>query len=245
MAVEVGPVISFLAQRIVPAPPQVEVPGPTARTTPIKRYREGLLTEASFRAEMASLGWSPTDIDRSLVQARLERDFDNFQDRLAIIKDQFAKDILSFAEMKVQVLALIPDQAKALLTVDLLDFEKRPKPKAVAPEEAPTLTVAKLLSAFAAGVLAEPALRAELAERGFTPEDINLLVAIERARLPKPKPPTMKTLSLSELRAMLSLGIITPQEFSSELLERGYSSEDTERLLTLELSRLLARTPSP
>lgn len=245
MAVEVGPIISFLAQRIVVAPPEVEAPRPTARATPVKRYREGLLTEPAFRAEMMSLGWGAQDIERSLVQAKLERDFDIFQDRLRRLEEAFQKDIITYEEMKSQVLALVPDQPKALILVDLFDFSKRPKPKLLTPEEPPTLTVAKLLSAFAAGILSEPALRSELTERGFTPEDTSLLVATEKARLPKPKPPTMKTLSLAELRAMLSLGIISPEEFLAELLERQYSQEDASNLLALEMARITARTPAP
>ena len=241
MTVEVGPIISFLAQRIVLAPSQVDPPSPLARGTPVKRFREGLLTEATFRAEMAALGWSPTDIDRSLVQARLERAFDDFQDRLAALEDAYNKDIITLAELQVQLLALIPDQAKALVVLDRMDFAKRPKPKPLAAPEVPTLTVGRLLAAFKAGVLAEPGLRSELAERGYEPVDIDIMLATEAARLPKPKAPALRQLSLGDLRAMLATGILTPEEFRAELLGRGYSPEDADNLLALELSRIMAR----
>lgn len=245
MAAEIGPVLSFLLQRIVPTPFQVEAPRPTARSTPLKRFREGLSTETTFRAEMAWLGWSAPDIERSLIQARLEREFDDFQDRLNTLEEAYNKDFITFAEMKLQVLTLIPDQAKALLVVDLLDFKKRPKPKPLTPPEVPTLTVGKLLSAFAALVLPEAELRAELARRLFSPEDIDLLVATEIANLPKPKPAERAKLTLADLRALLALGILTPEEFLTELIARKYSQQDAEALMALEMSKALARAELP
>lgn len=244
MAAEVGPVIAFLAQRIVTAPPELEAPRPTARATPVKRFREGLILEPQFRQEETDLGWSKTDIDRTLVQAKLERAFDDFTDRLNTLEEAFNKDLLTFAEFKFQVQGLIVDPAKALLVVELADFRKRPKPKALTPEEPPTLTVGRLLAAFKAGVLPEPGLRAELAERGYEPVDIDIMIATETARLPKPKAPALRTVSLGDLKAMLAVGILTPQEFLAELLGRGYSQEDADNLLALELSRIMARTPA-
>lgn len=244
MAVEIGPVISFLAQRIIAAPPEVEVPRAFGRGTPIRRFREGLITEAAFRQELQDLGYPPQEVERALELAALERDYDLFQDRLRVVQEAFEKDIISFEEMKVQVLALVPDEPKALTLVDLYDFRKRPKPKALTPEEPPTLTVGRLLAAFRAGVLGEPGLRSELAERGFSAEDIDIMIAVETARLPKPKPAQLRALSLGDLRAMLALGVITPEEFRAELLERAYSPEDADRLMALELSRIIARTPA-
>lgn len=238
---EVGPIIAFLSQKIVLAPSQVEVPAPLARGTPVKRFREGLLTEATFRGEMATLGWSPIDIERSLVQAQLERAFDDFQDRLNTLEDAFNKDLVTFEDLKVRLLELIPDQAKALVVLDRMDFAKRPKPKPVAPEEPPTLTVGRLLAAFKAGVLPEPGLRSELAERGYTPEDIDIMIATETARLPKPKAPALRLISLGDLKAMLALGVLTPEEFRAELIERKYSPEDADALLGLELIKAQAR----
>ena len=240
---EIGPVLSFLSQRIVAAPPELEAPRPTARSTPVKRFREGLLTETAFRAEMASLGWAALDIERSLVQARLERDFDDFQDRLNILEQAFNKDELTFEEMRFQVLELIPDQAKALLVVDLLDFKKRPKPKPLTPEQPPTLTVSRLLAGFRAGVLTREALGAELAERGFLLEDIDTMIAIEEAKLKPPAAPARKRLTLAELKALLALGLLSPEDFLEELLSRNYTPEDAANLLALEQAKALTRAP--
>ena len=245
MAVEVGPIISFLALRIVLAPSEVDVPRPTARATPVKRFREGLITEVTFRLELRSLGWTDPEIDRSLVQARLERDFDDFQDRLAALEDAFNKDLITFAEMKAQLLALIPDPAKALIVVDRLDFAKRPKPKPLTPEEPPTLTVGRLLAAFKAGIFTREALGEELAERGYSPADVELMIRTEEARLPKPKEAARKLLALGDLRAMFDLGVLTEEEFRTELISRTYTPEDAERIVNLQLARQRARLPKP
>ena len=241
MAVEIGPIISFLSQRIILAPPEVEAPKPIPTGVTLRRFREGLLTEAIFRAELASQGRLPVEIDRLLTQALLERAFDDFQDRLNALEEAFNKEVLTFEEFKYQVLQLIPDQAKALLVVDLAELKKRPKPKPITPEEPPTLTVGRLLAAFKAGVLPEPQLRSELTQRDYSPEDIDIMIATETARLPKPKAPALRLISLGDLKAMLALGVLSPEEFRAELIERKYSPEDADALLGLELIKAQAR----
>lgn len=245
MAVEIGSAISLLSQRIVAAPPSVEPPGPIGAGTIVKRYREGLILEPQARLELASLGYAPLRISQEIIVAQLEREFDDFADRLDAVEQAFNKDIISEAEMKMQVLTLLPDQAKALLVVQLLDYKKRPKPKAVTAEEAPTLSVAKLIAAWKAGVLSRPDLARELAERGYSAEDVEIMIRTEEAKLPKPKPAALKLISLADLRAMLAAGIILPQEFRAELVERTYSPEDADRILGLELARQAARIPTP
>jgi len=241
MSVDVRQAISLISQRIVLAPAQVEVPSPFGRGTVEKRFREGLITEAQFRQEMQSLGYIGATIDRSLVLAKLEHQFDNFSDKLDALGVAYDKDIITYAEIKVQLLELISDQEKALLILELLDYKKRPAPKAVTPEKTPTLTVSQLLAAFVAGTLTEPLLRSELAERGYSEEDIVLLVSTEAARLAKPTTTQRKLLTLAQLNAMLAAGILTIDEFVAELLARNYSEEDAARLLGLEMIKINAR----
>ena len=241
MAVNVGPVLSMLAQRIVAAPPELEPPRAAGRAIALTRFREGLTSPLGLRAELAALGYVGGDIDRALVEAALQRDFDIFGDRLRVLQAAFEKDILTYEELKVQLLELVPDQAKALVLLDLYDFSKRPKPKAVSGEEAPTLTVSRLLAGFKAGVITREALEAELERRGFSPEDTAVMIAIEEAKVKPPAPAERKELTLAELKSMLALGLITPEDFLAELLERQYTQEDAENLLALEQSKALAR----
>lgn len=244
MAVNVGPVLSMLAQRIVAAPPELEAPRAAGRAIALTRFREGLTPAAGLRAELTALGYVGGDIDRALVEAALQRDFDIFGDRLRVLGAAFEKDILSYEELKVQLLALIPDQAKALVLLDLYDFSKRPKPKALTPEEAPTLTVSRLLAGFKAGVITREALEAELERRGFSPEDTAVMIAIEEAKIKPPAPAARKELTLAELKSMLALGLISPEDFLAELVERKYEPVDAENLLVVELAKGLARPPA-
>jgi len=245
MTVNVSKALSLIAQRIIAAPPEVSVPRPFGRGTPVRNFREGISLEPQFRQELASLGYVGTDIDRALTLAVLEHRYDLFTDRLSVVKEAYEKDILSYEEMKFQVLQLIPDQEKALTLVELYDFSKRPKPKTLTPEEPPTLTVGRILSAYKAGVLTEEQLRTELGARAYSPTDIDILVATETAKLPKPKAAARKLLSLGDLRAMFDLGIITTEEFEAALMDRDYTPEDAARIIILQQARQAARMPKP
>jgi len=241
MAVDVRQAISLISQRIVLAPPSVSEISPSGKSTPQKRYREGLITEAQFGTEMTSLGYSAPAIEQALRQAKLEREFDLFSDHLDALQVAYDKDIITYEELKSQLLDLVPDQPKALQLLELWDYKKLPTPKAVTPEKVPTLTVSQILAAFVAGTLSEASLKAELAERGYSTEDIILLVSTEAARLAKPTTAQRKILTLAQLNAMLAAGIMTVDEFIAELLARNYSEEDAARLLGLEMIKINAR----
>ena len=245
MAVDISRALSLISQRIVFVPNQVEVPSPLGRSTAIKRFREGLTTEPLFRQELELLGYGPGEIERAFSLARLERQFDLFEDRLATLREAYEKDIISFAEMKHQVITLIPDTEKALILVELYDFRKRPMPKPLLPEEPQTLTVGRILAAYKAGVITEVVLRAEMKERLYSPEDIDILVATETARLPKPKIEKRKEIALGDLRALFDLGVLSPQEFKDELIERKFSDEDAALMVTLQQARQVARMTKP
>ncbi|MDP2955465.1 MAG: hypothetical protein Q8N53_03520, partial [Longimicrobiales bacterium] len=102
--VDVAPILSFLARRIVGAPPTVEALGPTGRGTIVKRLREGLILEPQARRELAELGYSPLQADQALVLARLERESDDFADRLTALGEAYNKDIVTIEELKHQLL---------------------------------------------------------------------------------------------------------------------------------------------
>jgi len=245
MAVNIGPVLSLIAQRIVAAPPSIDLPGPTGAGTVVKRYREGLILEAQARGELAALGYPPPRIDQEILRARLEREYDDYADRLAILREALAKGSITLEELTVRLLALVPDPAKAQLLLDLEELRLRPKPRVLTPDVPPTLTVAKLIAAWKAGVLARAALAGELAARGYSPVDVEILIRTEEARLPKPQPAALKSVSLGDLRAMLALGVIDQAELRAELLERNYPPEDADRLLNLELARQATRLAPP
>lgn len=240
----IGPILSRIAQRIVVAPPTVDPPSPRGGATSLRRFREGILVEAQLRRELATDGYGPADIERLVNQARLEREFDDFSDRLAVIEDAFNKDRLTDPEMEVQVRDLIVDPPKAALVVERLRFAKLPKPKAIEPPRIPTLTTAQVLAAWAAELLTLDQAREELLARNYSAFDAAVLLALQASRKPAPKPPVRKQLSTAELNAMLPLGLVTPEDYIAELISRGYTPNDAQALLGLQVARALARAPA-
>lgn len=245
MAADIAPLLSLLSQRLVPSPGQVSPPSPIGRGTVVRRFREGFILEVQARAELASLGYAPPDVERALVLAELERQYDITFDRLAVVREAYAKDIISHEDLKALLLELVPDQVKALVLLDLYDFRKRPRPRAVATAQAPTLTVARLTAAFRAGLLAREDLAQELAERGYSPADVDILVATEEARLEPPTTAQARQLTLGDLRAMYDLGVISAADFARHLRDRGFGVEDVDALLALQEARQTARTAPP
>lgn len=242
MAVDIGPVLSLVSQRIILAPSSVSDVTPAGKTTPQKRYREGMINEGQFRQEMTSLGYSGPAIDQALIQSTLERQYDLYTDKLAALQVGYDKDLINYDQLRVQVLEVVPDQPKALQLLELWDFRKRPAPKTVTPDKIPTLTVTQLLSAWKAGVLLEAELTAELLERNYSGEDAAILIATEIAKMEKPTAAKQKALTLTELKAALSWAMITPAEFLAELVSRGYSQEDAELIVGIEVNKILARS---
>ena len=101
-----------------------------------------------------------------------------------------------------------------------------------------TLTTAQLLAAWKAGVMTESALRSALAGRLYQPAAIDLLIATERAGIKPPTPKEQKTLTLSQLNALVARGLLTPVEYVAALRALGYSELDVQRLWTLEWLKL-------
>lgn len=240
----VGPILARIALRIVEAPSQVDVPRPVGGSVSIRRFREGLLEEPGLRLELATDGYGPADIERLVHQAILEREFDDFSDRLSVIEDAYAKDVLTDPEMEVQVRELIVDAPKAAIVVERLRFAQLPKPAAPTPERVPTLTTAQVLAAWAAGLIPLERAVTELTERNYSEFDIAVLLALEQAKKPKPKAAAQKELSIAELNAMLPLGLVTAKEYIAELVSRGYTPDDALALLGLQAARALARAPT-
>jgi len=64
------------------------------RGTVIKRYREGVITDAELENELRMLGYSPQWIERLKQVARLERDYDFAMTVLSYVKTAYKKKII-------------------------------------------------------------------------------------------------------------------------------------------------------
>ena len=247
MAVDIGPTLSLIARRIVPAETTVAEATPQGQATAIKRYKDGLDPLTQFLSNMQRLGYPGPRIMHAQDQAQMEREYDLWQLRQAAIKENYMDGRLSDEAMKSLVLGLFADQEIALATVELWRFIRAPKVEKAAPEKIPELSVAQLTAAFLANALTEAQLRAELAERRYTKADIDTLVATERDKLPKPTVAKQALLSLSDLRALFDLGQLTAAEFRAQLLPpyRDYTPQDADYLVRLQQARQRAKMPKP
>ncbi len=233
----VGPILSLISQRLVSAPPQISAPKPTGVAQTQRRYALGLIDEAQMLSELAADGVSPADLNRLRYQAVLQRELDNWTDRLAVITASYDKDLISDAEMQVRVHEFVADAGKAALLIDQLRVAHTPKPQAPKAATVPTLTVAQLMSAWAAQLLTEDQVRTELARRGYAALDIDVLLALQAGKAPVAKPAAAKSLTIAELNAMLPLGLIDPADYLAELVSRGYSPGDAQALLGLQAAK--------
>jgi len=100
------------------------------RATVIRRYREGVIDEAGFRSEMETLGYTPPQIERFLVLARLEYDYDYAMDQLRIAQATYRVGLIGDEEF-LDWLSDIPigrERAEAyLLRERIRRFKKRPR----------------------------------------------------------------------------------------------------------------------
>jgi len=90
------------------------------RGTAIKRFREGMTSEAQLRNELKLLGYSDQWIDRLVVAARLERDYDFAQTVLSYVKTAFRKRLIDDARAEEILLAFGFTKEKIMLELSLV-----------------------------------------------------------------------------------------------------------------------------
>jgi SOS response regulatory protein OraA/RecX len=99
----------------------------------IRRFKEGFIDETQFRQELAMLGYTPAQIERLVVLARLEYDYEFARDQLEIAREGYRAGVLTDDEF-LQFLAAIPigaEKARAYLALEQYRKMKRKAPKRV------------------------------------------------------------------------------------------------------------------
>jgi len=183
MVEQAYPIIALISQRMAALPGQAQAVGAAGKTVAIRRYREGQTDAASFRADMVRLGYSDGEITQTLVQANLEREYDTYTDRLATVKEAFAKRQITDAEMVALMLDLVVDDDKRDTLITLWRFQASPKAAAATAAAPKQLTEAKLAAAWKEGIITTEEWFDELVERGYTQEDAKILIDTEIAKL--------------------------------------------------------------
>jgi hypothetical protein len=92
-----------------------------------------MIDEAEFRQELRLLGYTPAQIERLVVLARLEYDYEFARDQLEIAREGYRAGVLTDDEF-LQFLAAIPigaEKARAYLALEQYRKMKRKAPKRV------------------------------------------------------------------------------------------------------------------
>ena len=99
------------------------------RTTLVKMFKEGLMTEDEMRSKLTELGFSPAEIDLTVERAKLEYRYDYFYDLKKAILEAYYKGIITRDDaMNALVgIGLKPERAEAIIAYE--EYKKAPKAK--------------------------------------------------------------------------------------------------------------------
>jgi len=154
----------------------------------INRYIKGDLSETEFSQELSRLGIQQNRIAIEVTKANATKlktvKEDTTVTTKALTETTYSRSyrlgLIAETEYRSKLAALKYAPEDIDLLVELNTPEKP------APEELPTLTLGELKAAFRVGVLTENELAAELDFRGYSPEDIRVIIDTEKAKI-KPK----------------------------------------------------------
>jgi len=149
------------------------------------RFIKGDLSEAEFKEELSRLGvtqeWIATESERALAKKYVKVKEETALAAKGLTEAKYSRSfkvgLITEAQYREKLAALKYSLEDIELLVELNTPEKP------APEELPTLTLGELKAAFRAGVLTENELAAELDFRHYSPEDIAIIIATEKAKI--------------------------------------------------------------
>jgi len=124
-------------------------------------------------------------IEFHVMDADEDRERQRNDERLIVIKDMWMKDVeTDFDVIEGWVDPIVVDvDARELWLADTY-FDKLKAPlRPPAPPRLPAVTLATMTRAFREGIISEGDLRGELRRRGYTAADIEIMVAVEKARM--------------------------------------------------------------
>jgi len=149
------------------------------------RFTKGDLSEKEFKDGLSRLGvtqdWIATEVERAEAKMLKKVSEDTTVTTKALTEAKYSR-AFKVGQITEQTyrdrLAALKYGSEDITLLVALNQPERP-----APTELPTLTLGELKAAFRVGVLTEQELRAELASRLYSAEDINTIVETEKAKI--------------------------------------------------------------
>lgn len=222
-------------------------------------YQDGLLTEATLRANMDSIRILGVRQDYYVARATIRRERMRMKDMLDLYRDGFMKDMITEEELRDRALEIIviPEVADLWVEKAYVDKWKRPKPPTETTEEKALKELRKYQITYAIQAYRRYAVeKPELVEM-LEAADVALDVArvrsdYEELKRPKPKPSPTEIASAKETAKLQSVAVRTAVEEyrryvldDSELLKRLIEAGLTEALATAQMQLESIRRPPP
>ena len=148
-------------------------------------YVRGYITKQDMVGRFTLLDLPDEVIEFHVMDADEDRARKRNDERLIVIKDMWMKDV----ETDFDVITgwvdpiIVEEEARELWLADTY-FDKLKAPlRPPAPPRLPTVTLATLTRAFREGIITEAQLRAELTNRRYSREHIEIMIAVEKTRM--------------------------------------------------------------
>lgn len=200
-------------------------------------YKERLISEDEFRANLAELNYSPREIELQLALLQQQVEQESKALTTAQIENAWEENILTDTEALhwLQLNGFGETEAGLLLSTW----------KA---EAAPTfrkLNKGTITSAYVQGVLDRSQAKLKLEAVGFAPEDATLELDLAEARNPAafsgPTGGLRRQLSPGTLARLLESRLIDAETMNAKLIEAGYSEADAELQTQLAMQNAAER----
>lgn len=177
-----------------PTPEKVRV---VPLSTLKRAFRDGIIREPDFRAELEARDYGPEDIDMlvSIELATIAEEMKEMPEKVRVatlgtLRAAFREGLISEGELiaELEGRGYGPDDVELIVGVERTRMEEA-EAKILAeelreePEKVRVATVGTLRMAFREGVITQGDLIAELEDRGYAADDIDLIVSVELARM--------------------------------------------------------------
>jgi len=206
----------------------------TSKSDILRFFREGLISEDAAHARLKVLGYRDDDIafyiDLEKIALAAKAEVKERALTKADIVGLLTDGLIDAVEAKQKLLGLNYLESD----VDLLLGRVMPD----VPGRVKKATVSDFKTAFREGIITEDDLREELLARDYTPSETEMIISTEIARMPVPATKLTATKFLEAFRK----GVISEMELRSKLAELGYSMEEIEIAIAMNVTATEAVT---
>lgn len=147
-----------------------------------RRFIRGYDSEEQLRANLAGLGYPPNWVEFHVRDAVEDSELALLDDMVDALEDGYLKDLVTEDELEARLSSIIVRPQVVQRELERLYIQKYKKAKEPTPEKISVLPVSTLRTAYREDIIGAALLEEELLARGYTLEDVELIIALEDAR---------------------------------------------------------------